>query len=74
MTLSSAITLGQSEPESNGNEGILCIHQSSSINVVSQSDYLMSQRTLVGGVLLCKDAVGVSYSPSRLGLTSDSMY
>ena len=59
-TLSGATTPGQSRPGSDGNEGVLWIPQSSSINVIS--------RMLVGGVLhLCRGAVGVFYSPSRLG-------
>ena len=41
-TLSVASTLGQNEPRSNGNEGVLCIPQSSSIAEVSASDSLMS--------------------------------
>ena len=39
-TLSSPTTPGQSEPGSNGNEGVLCIPQSSSITRVSPSDCL----------------------------------
>ena len=41
-TLSSATTLGQSEPGSDGNEGVLCIPQSSSITEASPSDCLVS--------------------------------
>ena len=41
-TLSSATTLGQSVPGSNGNEGVLCIPQSSSITGTSPSDSLVS--------------------------------
>ena len=41
-TQSSAITPGQSGPESNGNEGVLYIPRSSSITGASQSDCLMS--------------------------------
>ena len=40
--LSSATTPGQSGPESNGNEGVLCIPQSSSITGTSPSDCLVS--------------------------------
>ena len=41
LTLSSAITLGQSGPGSNNNEGGLCIPQSSSITETSPSDCLV---------------------------------
>ena len=48
-TLSGAITLDQSGPGSNGNEGLLCIPQSSSITGASSSKCLMSYlRTLIG--------------------------
>ena len=40
-TLSGATTLGQSEVGSDGNEGVLCIPQSSSITGTSLSDYLV---------------------------------
>ena len=42
MTLSGTTTQGQSVPGSNGNEGVLCIPQSSSITGTSPSDYLVS--------------------------------
>ena len=41
-TLSGATTLGQSEPGSDANEGVLCISQSSSITETSSSDCLVS--------------------------------
>ena len=41
-TLSGATTPGQSEPGSNGNEGVLSIPQSSGINGTSPSDCLVS--------------------------------
>ena len=41
-TLSGATTLGQSESESDGNEGVFCISQSSSFNAASLSDNLVS--------------------------------
>ena len=41
-TLSGATTSGQSGPGSNGNEGVLCIPQSSSITGTSPSDCLVS--------------------------------
>ena len=69
-TLSSATTLGQSWPESDRNEGILHISQSSSITEDWPSDFLVSYtgHSLVGGVLpLRREAVCVFYSPIRLG-------
>ena len=41
-TLSGATTSGQSGPGSNGNKGVLCIPQSSSITGASTSDFLVS--------------------------------
>ena len=61
---------GQSEPGSNGNEGVLRIPQGPSITGISPSDCLVSYpgHSLGVGVLpLCRGAVGVFYSPSRLG-------
>ncbi len=69
-TLSGATTPGQSGPGSDGNEGVLCIPQSSSFTGTSPSDGLVScpGHFLEGGVLpLCIDAVGVFYSYSQLG-------
>ena len=40
-SLSGATTLGQSGPGSNGDKGVLCIPQSSSITGTSLSDYLV---------------------------------
>ena len=42
--LSGATVPGQSEPGNNGNEGVLCIPQSSSITGTSSSDCLVSFR------------------------------
>ena len=52
--LSVANTPGQSEPESNGNDGVLCISQSSTITGTSPSDCLVSYpgSSLLGGVYL----------------------
>ena len=60
-TLSGATTLGQSGPESNGNEGVLCIPQSSSITGASQLDVLMSdpEHSLEVVLPLCRDIVNV---------------
>ena len=68
-TLSGATTQGQSGPGSNGNESVLRISESSSISGASLSDCLMSYpgHSLVGGLRLCRDAVGVFYNLSRLG-------
>ena len=64
-TLSGATTPGQSEPGSDGNEWVLRIPQSSSITGTSSSD--CSGHSLGVGVLpLCREAIGVFYSPSRL--------
>ena len=69
LTLLGATTPGQSRPRSNGNEEVLCIPQSPSITGISPSDCLVSyQDTHWGAVLpLCRGAVSVFYSPSRLG-------
>ena len=73
-TLSVTTTPSQSEPESNGNEGVLCIPQSSNITGASPSVCLVSYpgHSLVGWreILLCRDTVCVFYSPSRLGCDS----
>ena len=67
--LSSATTPGQSGPGRNGNEEVLRISQSSNIAGTSPSDCLISYPgySLVGVLPLCREAVGVFYSPSRLG-------
>ena len=62
-TLLGAITPGQSGPGSKGNEGVLCIPQSSSITGASLSYSLVSY--LCRGFLpLRRDAVRISYSPT----------
>ena len=68
-TLSGATTPGQSGLKSDGNEGILRISKRSSITGTSPSDWLVSYPEYsLGGVLpLCRDVVGVFYSPSQLG-------
>ena len=67
-TLSGATTPGQSVPGSNGNEGMFCIHQSSSITETSPSKYTVHSLEKI--LLLCKDALSVFYSPSWLGKPS----
>ena len=42
--LSGATTLGQRGPGNDGNEGVFCIPQSSSITGTSPSDFLVSYR------------------------------
>ena len=57
----------QSEPESNGNELVLCIPQSISITGASPSDGIVSYSGHLlgeGVLLLCRDAVGIFYCPS----------
>ena len=49
-TLSGATTLDQSGPESNGNEGVLHIPQSSRISGAWPSDCLLPGHLLGGGV------------------------
>ena len=73
-TLSGATTPGHSGPGSDGNEGVLCIPQSSSITETSLSDCLVSYPghslgVVVVVLLLCREAVGEFYSPSWLGNT-----
>ena len=60
---------GQSGPGSEGNEGVRHIPKSSSITGTSPSDSLVSYlgHSMGGGLPLYRGAVGVFYSPSRLG-------
>ena len=70
-TLSGATTPGQSKPGSDSNERVLHIPQSSSITGTSPSGHLVSypEHSLkrMGVLPLCRDTVGVFYSPSWLG-------
>ena len=67
-TLSDATIEAQSGPGSDDNEGVLCIPQSSSITWASPSDCLVSHPGhSLGSLTLCRDAVGVYYSPGRFG-------
>ena len=68
-TQSDATTLGQTGLGSHRNKGILRISQSSRITgVLPFRLFSVILTTLVWGVLpLSRDAVGVLYSPSRLG-------
>ena len=69
-TLSGATTASQSRPGSNGNEGVLCFPQSSSITETLPSHCFVSysRRSLLGGGLcFCRDAVDIFYSSSSLG-------
>ena len=69
-TLSNATTQGQSRAESNGNEWVLHIPQSSkagtspSVDLVSNSGHLFEWG---GGLLHCRDVVSVSHSPRQQG-------
>ena len=68
-TLSGATTPVRSGPGSDDNEGVLYIPLSYSITGASPSDCLVSYlgHSLGGVFPLCRDAVGVFYSPSKLG-------
>ena len=72
-TRSGATTPNQSGPGSDGNEGELCIPQSSGITGTSTSDCLVSYQDIRWGWILplCRGAVGVFYSPSRLGWSKE---
>ena len=66
--LSGATISGQSGPGSNGNEGVFCIPQSSSITGTSPSDCLVSYPgNLLGGLAPLQRSNRCTYSPSRLG-------
>ena len=67
--ISGATTPGQSGPGSDGNETVLRIPNMSSITVTSPSDCLVSYsgHSLARVLPLCRGAIGVFYSPSRLG-------
>ena len=70
-TLSGVTTPGQSETGSDSNAGVLRISQSSNITRTSPSDCLVSYpgNTLGMSYSLCRDAVGIFYSPTRLSKT-----
>ena len=71
--LSDATTPSQSEPGSDGNKGVLRIPQSSSIIGTSPSDCMVSYP--MGGVLpIYRDAVGIFYSPNRLGKVNNILF
>ena len=69
-TLSGATTLGQSGPESDGNEGVHLIPQSSKTEATSSGRLMSYPRHFCGGEVLPlhRDAFIVFYSPSWLGL------
>ena len=71
-TLSDATTPGQYGPGSIGNERVFRIPQSSSFTGASPPDCLVSyQAHSSEGVLpLCRESIGVFYSPRRLGKTA----
>ena len=68
MALWGATIPGQSGPGSNGNEGVHCVPQSSSITRISPSDCLVPYPGHSFGkcLSLCRIIVGVFYSHSRL--------
>ena len=68
-TLSGATTVGQSEPWSDGNEGVLRIPQRSNITGASPSNSLVSYlgHSWGGGLPFCSEAI---YSLNWLGLPS----
>ena len=68
-TLSGATTPGQHGFGKDENEGILCIPKSSRITWASPSNCFVSYlwHSLEKVLLLCRDTVGVFYSPSQLG-------
>ena len=66
-TLSGATTPGHSEPESDGNEGVLRISQSSSITRISPSDCLVSYLEHSFGESYSSAEKHIFYSPSQLG-------
>ena len=73
-TISGATTPGQNRLGTDGTEGVLRIPQGFRITRASASDCLVSYQDthLVDGVLsLCRGAVSVFYSPSRLGNISN---
>ena len=70
-TLSGACISSQSGPVSDGDKGVPCIPQSSSINGASSLDCSVSNQGHLfagGGILLplCRDTVGVFYSTSQI--------
>ena len=69
LAVSGAITLGQSEPGSNGNEGVFLIPQSPSITGTSLSDSLVSYpgHSMIGGLTPLYSCSRCIYSPNRQG-------
>ena len=66
-TLSGSTTPGQSGPRSDSNNEVLRIPKISSISGTSPSDCFMSYQDNGGVLSLCRDAVGVFYSPQPTG-------
>ena len=66
--ISGAITPGQSGPESDGNEVVRHIPQSSSITRASPTDCLILYPEHSFFLHLCRVAFSVFYSPNRLSL------
>ena len=68
-TLSGATIVGQSGTGSDGSKTVHGIPENSSITGATPSDCLVlyPSHSLEEDLTLCRDAVGVFYSPSRLG-------
>ena len=66
MDPNSITTLGQSGPDSNGNEGVLPIPQSSRMSASLSEGFVSYPGYLLGMCILrhCRDAVSVFYSQS----------
>ena len=69
MILSGATTPGQSGSGSNGSEGVFRIPTAHGLEPHHQMQCSVLSKTLVGEDVLplCRDAVGVFYTPNRLG-------
>ena len=71
--LSGATTPSHSEPGSDSNEGVLCIPNTPALLVPHhQIVSCLIQDTRWGVLPVCRDAIGVFYSPSRLGNDKNS--
>ena len=71
-TLTGTTTSGQSEPESNDNEGVFHSPQSFRIVVYHIVLCYIQDTRWVGVLPLCRDAVGIFYSLSRLSCKQTS--
>ena len=71
-TLSGATTPGQNAPKSDCNEGYSAFLKAPALLKPHHQIFCVISRTLVGSRVLplCRDTVGVFYTPSRLGLNN----